>query len=304
MGIRLRPLCAVLFLFVLGATPAAADTTAGVAAYDKGDYETARKLLKPEAEKGDPVAQVKYGLIFAKGLGVPRDGAQAFPWFQKAADQGNAEAMYCVGVAYDFGDTGAKDPAKAAQWYRKSAEKGYAKAQYNLAVMLLYGDGVPVDIDQGAQWLRKSAEQSDDDAEGRLAYNYIKGGFGVEQNLLSARYWADRAAKHGNDKAKQMAQILADNFKHMEEDEHVPHTAGGDGSSLEQAIQLPDAKNEMDGVDSEYKVLHYFFPGYGRGSQALITGPDQRPYDVLTVEKNGQKRDVYFDISNFFGKME
>lgn len=304
MGQVLLRLLAAFLLLSLQAMAVAADTAAGIAAYNKEDYETARNLLKPEAERGDPEAQVKYGLIFAKGLGVRHDGAEAFKWFQKASDQGNVEAFYCMGVAFDTGDAGATDRAKAATWYRKAAERGYAKGQYNLAVMLQYGDGVPTDIDEGIRWLQKAAEQSYPDAEGRLAYDHIKGGFGVEQNLLAARYWAARAVQHGDQKAKEIVEVLNKEFIRIEREDHLPRTAGGDGSSLERAIQLPDETKETTGVSAEYAVLHYFYPGYSKVSQALQSGPDDRPYDVLIVTKDGQERQIYFDISNFFGNME
>jgi hypothetical protein len=305
MAIRLRWL-AIAFLVLRASTGlAAADTAAGVAAYDNKDYTNALKLLKPEAENGDPEAQVKYGLIFAKGLGVTKDAAEAFNWFQKSAAQGNVEAMFCMGIAFDIGDAdGGKDPAKAAAWYRKAAEKGYARAEYNLAGMLQYGDGVPANLGEGAAWLRKAAEQSYPPAERGLAYDSIKGEVGVEQNLLAARYWAQRSKQHGDADGTKIAEILEKEFARMEQEDHVPRVTGGDGSSIERAIQLPDEKTEMTGVDAEYKVLGYYFPGYGKKSQALMTGPDQRPYDLLTIQKNGKSRDVYFDISNFFGNME
>src|SRR4051812_42599087 len=108
MGRPLRWLIAAMLLLSLSTTSSLADTAAGKTAYDKGDYEAALKLLKPEAEKGDAEAQVRYGLLFAKGLGTASDPAEAFKWFQKSAAQGNAEAMYCVGVSYDVGDAGGK----------------------------------------------------------------------------------------------------------------------------------------------------------------------------------------------------
>jgi len=282
---------------------AAADTAAGLAAYDKADYAAARTLLEPEAQKGDAAAQVKIGLIYAKGLGVPKDAARAFKWFQKSAAQGNAEAMYCMGVAYDVGDAGAKDPGKAVDWYRKAAEAGFEKAQYNLGQMLLTGDGMQAEPVEGMKWLQKAADQNDAEAEYYLSFGYVKG-LGVEQNLLAARYWIERSAAHGNERGKQLAAALRQDFADMTTKDHVPRTAGGDGSSVERAIQLPDEKTEVAGVEAEYKVLRYFFPGYQGGSQALLTGPDHRPYDVMTIEKDGKKRAVYFDISNFFGHLE
>ena len=299
----LRRISAVILLLCLQPVPAIADTAAGIAAYDEGDYETARKLLQPEAEKGDAAAQVKYGLIFAKGLGVERDTAESFKWFQKASAQGNAEAMYCMGVAYDVGDAGSKDPAKAAEWYRKAAEQGYAKAQYNLGQMLQSGDGIRADPEESVKWLQKAADQSEASAEARLSFSYVKG-LGIEQSLLAARYWAERAERHGSDKGKLTADLLRREFARMEQEDHVPRTTGGDGSSFERAIALPDAKTEFTGVDAEYAVMRYFFPGWSKRTQRLVSGPENRPFDVITVENDGDSRDIYFDITNWFGHME
>jgi TPR repeat protein len=296
-------LIAAVIVLALPAMPGFADGAAGLAAYDKGDYEAARELLKPEAERGDPVAQVKYGLIFAKGLGVPHDGAEAFKWFEKSAAQGNAEAMYCVGVAYDVGDVGAPDRAKAAEWYRKSAEQGFVKAQYNLGQMLQKGDGIPADPAESVKWLQKAADKEYGSAEFYLALAYIEG-LGVEENGLSARYWAERAEQHKAKDADRLAKIIRKDFARSEAEEHVPRTTGGDGTSLARAIMLPDQKTEESGIRAENTVIAYFYPGWRKTGQSLTTGPDQHPVDIITVEKDGKQREIYFDIVAFFGHLD
>ena len=42
------------------------------AAYDKGDYATALRLLRPLAEQGNAQAQTSVGAMYAKGKGVSR----------------------------------------------------------------------------------------------------------------------------------------------------------------------------------------------------------------------------------------
>src|SRR5579863_1985301 len=69
----------------------------GAAAYGRGDYATAVRLLRPLAEQGDPYAQANLGLMYAKGQGVPQDIAQAADWYRKAAEQGNAFAEGSLG---------------------------------------------------------------------------------------------------------------------------------------------------------------------------------------------------------------
>jgi hypothetical protein len=298
MGIVLRQLTAAILLLCWASLTVLADTAAGVAAYDKGDYEAARALLKPEAEKGDPEAQVKYGLIFAKGLGVPPDAAGAFAWFQKAAAQGNVEAMYCMGVAYDAGDAGQKDLAKAVEWYRKAAEQDHLKAQYNLGQMLLKGDGVPADHAEAVKWLQKAADKEYGAAEFYLAMAYLEG---TEPNLFTARYWAERAEKHQAKDADRLAGVIREGFKRAEA-EGLPRTMGGDGMSIERAIALPDAKATEEAIKAENAVIRYIYPGWRKTGQRLASGPKGRPYDIIEIEKDGRQKDVYFDIANFFGK--
>lgn len=45
----------------------------GVAAYSRGDFATALRLLRPLAENGNAYAQYSLGFMYATGKGVPRD---------------------------------------------------------------------------------------------------------------------------------------------------------------------------------------------------------------------------------------
>jgi hypothetical protein len=74
-----------------------------------------------------------------------------------------------------------------------------------------------------------------------------------------------------------------------------------DGSSAEKAVVIRE-KNETDGVAAEYKWVRKRYPGCQNKSQAL-TSINGKSYDVLTiVTVDGVEKDVYFDISKFFGK--
>ncbi len=66
----------------------------GAAAYQRGDYATALRLLRPLAEQGDAAAQNNLGVISANGRGVPQDDAEAAKWFRLAAEQGLVEAQF------------------------------------------------------------------------------------------------------------------------------------------------------------------------------------------------------------------
>ena len=78
--------------------------------------------------------------------------------------------------------------------------------------------------------------------------------------------------------------------------------AGGDGSTLEKAVVIKGG-NEETGVRAEYTYLDRHFPGYKRGGQS-VSSHDKRTYDTLDfTTAKGEKKTVFFDITDFFGKM-
>jgi len=90
-------------------------------AYDRANFATSLKVWKPQAEQGDPQAQVYVGEIYEKGLGTAPDLPQAAFWYQKAADQGFARGLADLAYLYEQGLGVPKDPLKALNLYRKSA---------------------------------------------------------------------------------------------------------------------------------------------------------------------------------------
>jgi hypothetical protein len=74
-----------------------------------------------------------------------------------------------------------------------------------------------------------------------------------------------------------------------------------DGSSYASAIVIQE-KGETAGVAAEYKWIRDHYPGSTNKMQAL-QNKNGKAYDVLTiVTADGVQKQVYFDISNFFGK--
>ncbi len=74
-----------------------------------------------------------------------------------------------------------------------------------------------------------------------------------------------------------------------------------DGSSFEKAIVIQE-KSEMTGVSAEYSWLDKHYQGYQSEGQSLVVHK-KIPYDILKVKSpDGTEREVYFDISNYYGK--
>jgi uncharacterized protein len=108
------------------------DATAAVAAYQRGDYATVLRLMRPLAERGNAHAQTQLGFMYADGQGVPQDYATATNWFRKAAEQGEPDAQNSLGFMYAKGQGVAPDLAAARSWWSKAAVQGQADAEYNL----------------------------------------------------------------------------------------------------------------------------------------------------------------------------
>ncbi len=95
------------------AAPAWAGFDEGVAAYERGDYETALREFRPLAEQGDADAQFNLGIMYDNGRGVPQDYVQAVRWYRKAAEQGGAKAQDGRGVPQDY--------VQAHMWFNLAA---------------------------------------------------------------------------------------------------------------------------------------------------------------------------------------
>ena len=94
----------------------------------------ARRLK--EARIGDPAAQYDVALMYANGVGVGKDVAQAFAWTKASAEKGHTVAQYLLGSAYSNGLGTPKDVQKALIWFVKSFEHGNEKAALKLARVL------------------------------------------------------------------------------------------------------------------------------------------------------------------------
>ncbi|UAY51816.1 hypothetical protein [Ferruginibacter albus] len=77
---------------------------------------------------------------------------------------------------------------------------------------------------------------------------------------------------------------------------------GDDGLSYETAIVIME-QTETKGISAEYKWIKEHYSDYVVKTQSLNTH-NGSPFDILSLEfSDGRKLDLYFNISNFFGKL-
>jgi TPR repeat protein len=162
---RIAATLAVVIALLFSAGSAWADYDDGVAAYERGDYATALREIRPLAEQGHADAQHNLGVMYDKGYGVPENDAEAVKWYRKAAEQGEVEAQYNLGQIYRTSEGVPQNYAKAAKWYLKAAEQGLAQAQNNLGVMYLLGNGVPGDYVKAHMWASLAKAQGNEGSE-------------------------------------------------------------------------------------------------------------------------------------------
>ena len=75
------------------------------------------------AQAGDPSAQYYVGLCYSVGHHIPQSDQEAFPWFQKAADQGYSPSQYTLSFCYQHGKGVIQDSAQAIYWAEKASQK-------------------------------------------------------------------------------------------------------------------------------------------------------------------------------------
>jgi hypothetical protein len=74
-----------------------------------------------------------------------------------------------------------------------------------------------------------------------------------------------------------------------------------DGSSFQNAVVIKE-KSESTGISAEYSWLAKNYPGYRSLGQSLVYDKN-KPYDIIKIRTaDGKEKEIYFDISNFFGK--
>lgn len=232
-------LAVALVLAALASPSAAGPVEDGSAAYERGDYATALRLLRAPAEAGNADAQLLLGIMYQDGEGVPKDAALAAQWIRKAAEQANATAEFALGVMYHQAMGVPKDDAaavrwlekaakevppavfvlaklheengnyaEALKWYRLLASQGDADSQNDVGHMYETGRGVAQNYGEAAKWYRLAADQGNAEAQNNLGALYAKGQ-GVPRDDVQAYMWFALSAAQDNAPAAENRKATA-----------------------------------------------------------------------------------------------
>lgn len=155
------------------------------------------KAALSKAQGGDVNYQYGVGSLYAGGLGVPRDPAAAFRWFERAARSDHGAAQSAIGVAYAKGEGVETDYKEARAWLEKAAEKGYPVAEERLGWLCQNGFGAPQSMTRAIELYESASRLGNPAAKYALADLYEHGnGVDVDVKRAIELYRAAAADDH------------------------------------------------------------------------------------------------------------
>ncbi len=151
------------------------------------------------AEAGEPFAQYLWGTMLLRGIGTPKQAAEAGVWLRKAAEHGEPWALHNMGWMAEQGDGMPRDLAAAVRWYEGGAAAGNPRSMLSLATLELDEGADPAERRpaEGRQWLAKAAERGLPQAVSWYAALQLYGMDGVPADPAHARPWLEKAVALG-----------------------------------------------------------------------------------------------------------
>lgn len=102
----MKKILAMVLGVFLCATVFGATLDEGIAAHQKGDYQTAAKILRELAEEGEAMAQFILGGMYSDGKGLAQDHGEAFFWMTLAIKRAStADLQAFIGKCLDLTST-------------------------------------------------------------------------------------------------------------------------------------------------------------------------------------------------------
>jgi TPR repeat protein len=199
----------------------------GMAAFKAGNYSAAIRMLRPEAEAGDPEAQLY--LAYALRFSLPKSPGE---------------------YSANPSET---DPAQQEihRWIEKSAQQGYGQALYEYALDFDLGAGVAADFGQALAWMQKAFDQGERAAIEKLESWYDSGHIVApsyakfkELQALEREHNPDAAAR--TDKFVQIAKAASNYTRAADALLHPNDVAAAEAGDPDAAMRLGDAATYVE----------------------------------------------------------
>lgn len=207
-----------------------------------------------KAQGGDVDYQYGVGSLYAGGLGVPRDPAAAFRWFERAARSGHGAAQTAIGAAYAKGEGVEVDYVEAKAWLEKAAANGYPVAEERLGWLYCHGLGVPKDLQKAIELYESSSKLGNPAAKYALAEIY-ESGEGVEADISRATELYRSAAADDHPIAlRRLAELLFSDVAVEDKKEALAFCRRAvNAGDVESIVDLGLAYEKGWGVDKDTK---------------------------------------------------
>ena len=164
-------------------------------------YNQGVELLKKAADLGHAKAQYNLGVHLHQVVGAYEE---AYPYFEKAANQDILLAHHMLGCYYSAGFLTPPSLEKALYHFRYAAQKGVADSQYNAGVLLLCEKET---TEEGFQYFVMAAEQNHCDAQYNLGVCFAQG-IGTAPSRNKAIHYLELAVKQKHPKAAKALETI------------------------------------------------------------------------------------------------
>ena len=165
------------------------DGDQGIEEYRKGNLIEGMQLLEKSAAQGYAPAQTTLAYI----LDAAEQNADAFHWYQQAAESNDAAGLFGLGGMYIKGEGTVKDPIKGGQLIKQAAQLDYVQAMRVYAHALEHGQlGFEPDQQSAAEWYLKAASLGDRNSMQRLKKAYTLGQLGLPVDPQQVEAWDDK----------------------------------------------------------------------------------------------------------------
>ena len=165
--------------------------------------------MKLAAVAGYQPAQEILGMMYASGIGVPRDPALALDWFERAAAQDSAFGQLSVGAQLESKARYApnSDLALARSWYQLAAQQEYADAYVRMARTLWSAEPAQRNWPLAERWLQMAIEAGNGDAAYTLGVCLLRHVDVPVHDPDRARELFKWAALHGSREGLEILQL-------------------------------------------------------------------------------------------------
>jgi TPR repeat protein len=130
-------------------------------------YSALLPIAKRYADSGSANAKIFMGDMYAKGLGVSQDIAEAIRLYSAPAEEGSARARRMLGEIFETA-SGFRDEAKAAEYYALAAEGGSAQAAVKIGDMRRDGRGGGKNPEDAYMWYHLALLEGEAGAKSKI----------------------------------------------------------------------------------------------------------------------------------------